>query len=1068
MDAQTGVIATVAGSTAGVGTTGPSGWPANQCITVPCGDGGLATTALLADPVGVFVDQANNLYIAESGYTPAVGGNVNVVRKVDAKTGLISIYAGQYEEGAYAQACGSGLTISCGDGGPATSAVFNGVKAIAGDNAGNIYVADNQLAVVREISAQTGIINTVIGNPNGEGGGSPTNLCSTAPCGDGGTATTALLKSPAAITLDPQGNIYIADSGTSTIREVTGATTILAYGSQALGSTTTQPVTVSNIGSTPVTFSGLTVPTPNYVQQPSGNTDCSASTVLAPAAQCQLDVSFFPTAAGELDASLTIASDAANATSGNNAIALTGTGVSAGGTQSQTITFSLPAGPFYSGQQVPLTGTADSGLSVEYEVTNGSGTILNNGLANPALKIAAAGAVTVTACQFGNSQYAPATPVPGSLTAVQSILTITANVPSVDVNTPLPSYSGSAYYTVSGLVPGDTSSVITGQPAISVVDGSGAVIAPGTPLQAGVYTAVIAQGTLSIPSYYQVKFVNGTLNVTGTNAQTVTLASLPTTLTYSGPSTYTATLSATSVDTTTGKATGLPITYSVTGPATVTSNVLTVSGAGLVSVTATQAGTSYYQSASATQVIQVAKASQTVTAVNFNLAQGVPLPVLSAPSYYTFGAWATGDSQTSISGQPALSIVDTKGLTGNPGAVLAPGVTPPNGSYQVDITAGTLSSANYNFNFVPGVLTINNGTSQTISFPQIPNTVYGAAPITLGASADSQLGISYTVSPPTIASVSGKVLTILGAGTVTVTASQPGNGSYAPAKPVQQSFNVAPAALTVTANDATRLNNTPNPQFTDSITGFVNGDQQGNTVSGSAVLVTSAVTTSPVGQYPITFDTNPQDGQHTTLAAANYVFNYVSGILTVNSGGPVSGYTLSATPQSITVVQGQIAQAQITLIPFNYYQGLVAFTCGNLPANVTCTFSPATLAPDGSNNPITTTLTINTNSAAPVVGQLFLSNGNTLLSAACFYLPGLAGLFVAFNRRRRTGGTGTYRLLVLMVLFAAAMGLVACGGSSASSKSSLAQPSSSTITVTAAPSGSGGAAQSINIAVAVK
>jgi hypothetical protein len=112
---------------------------------------------------------------------------------------------------------------------------------------------------------------------------------------------------------------------------------------------------------------------------------------------------------------------------------------------------------------------------------------------------------------------------------------------------------------------------------------------------------------------------------------------------------------------------------------------------------------------------------------------------------------------------------------------------------------------------------------------------------------------------------------------------------------------------------------------------------------------------------------------------------------------------------------------------------------------------------------------INTNIAVPVAGQLLLSNNNTVLSAACFYLPGsLAGPFVAFNRRRRTGSIGTYRLLVLMVLFAVAMGLVACGGSSASSKSSLAQPGSSTITVTAAPSGSGGAAQSINIAVAVK
>jgi hypothetical protein len=86
--------------------------------------------------------------------------------------------------------------------------------------------------------------------------------------------------------------------------------------------------------------------------------------------------------------------------------------------------------------------------------------------------------------------------------------------------------------------------------------------------------------------------------------------------------------------------------------------------------------------------------------------------------------------------------------------------------------------------------------SQTITFGPLSQVTYGAGPITLLATASSNLPVSFTAAGP--ATVSGSVLTITGAGQVTVTASQAGDTTYAAASPVSQSFTVAQAASAVT------------------------------------------------------------------------------------------------------------------------------------------------------------------------------------------------------------------------------------------------------------------------------
>jgi uncharacterized protein (DUF1800 family)/sugar lactone lactonase YvrE len=87
--------------------------------------------------------------------------------------------------------------------------------------------------------------------------------------------------------------------------------------------------------------------------------------------------------------------------------------------------------------------------------------------------------------------------------------------------------------------------------------------------------------------------------------------------------------------------------------------------------------------------------------------------------------------------------------------------------------------------------------SQTINFPAVPAQTYGAAPIALNATASSGLTVNYAVTSGP-ATVVGNVLTITGAGPVTVQASQAGNTNYAAATPVSQTFTVNQATQTIT------------------------------------------------------------------------------------------------------------------------------------------------------------------------------------------------------------------------------------------------------------------------------
>ena len=172
VNGATGIITTYAG-------TGDAGYS---------GDGNAATSARLAGPGYLFIDQAGDLIFSDKWNS--------VIRKVNKNTGIITTIAG------------SGIAGYSGDNGLAVNAVLNNPEGIFIDKANNIYFTEYYNGTVRRIDGTTGIISTVVGY--GVQGYA----------GDGGPASNAQLRADFAF-VDDNGDIFIADAGNNRIRKVT-------------------------------------------------------------------------------------------------------------------------------------------------------------------------------------------------------------------------------------------------------------------------------------------------------------------------------------------------------------------------------------------------------------------------------------------------------------------------------------------------------------------------------------------------------------------------------------------------------------------------------------------------------------------------------------------------------------------------------------------------------------------------------------------------------------------------------------------------------------------------------
>ncbi|ARS40380.1 hypothetical protein CA265_12220 [Sphingobacteriaceae bacterium GW460-11-11-14-LB5] len=487
---------------------------------------------------------------------------------------------------------------------------------------------------------------------------------------------------------------------------------------------------------------------------------------------------------------------------------------------------------------------ATSGLNATYQSSNTAVATVD---VNGQVSLLGAGTAIITANEAGNANYAAAAPVSFEVQVAQKALTVSAN----DFNK---TYDGIAYtggngVSYNGFANGEDAQVLSG------------IISYGGTSQGAsdVGNYAITPGGLSSANY-NISYIDGKLLISQNTANTLAFN------TQSAGSVVTKTYGDAGIDASAKSSSGLNATYQSSNTAVATVNVngqVSLIGAGTATITANEAGNANYAAAAPVSFqVQVDQKALTVSANDFNKTyDGIAYTGGNGVSYNGF---ANGEDAQVLKG-----IVSYEGTSQGASDV---------GNYA--ITPGGLSSVNYNINYVDGKLLISQNTANTLAFNtqsagSVVTKTYGDAGIDASAKSSSGLNATYQSSNTAVATVdvNGQV-SLIGAGTATITANEAGNANYAAAAPVSFQVQVDQKALTVSANDFNKTYD--GIAYTGgngvSYNGFANGEDA-NVLRGMLSYGGNSQGASVVGNYAIT-----PGG----LSSANYNINYVDGKLLIS------------------------------------------------------------------------------------------------------------------------------------------------------------------------------------------
>lgn len=491
----------------------------------------------------------------------------------------------------------------------------------------------------------------------------------------------------------------------------------------------------------------------------------------------------------------------------------------------QTITFGALAGKAFGDAPFTVSATASSGLPVAFTINSGPATISGN-----TVTITGAGTVVVRAAQGGNASYNAAPVVDQSFLVSPGNQTI--------------SFGALAGRTF-GDAPFSVAATASSGLAVSFSIASGpATISGSTVTITGAGTIVVRASQAGNANYNAAPNVDQNVVVAPAN-QTITFGALAGRTFGDAPFTVSATASS-----------GLAVTFSIfSGPATISGNTVTLTGAGNVVVRASQAGnTNYNAAANVDQTVVVARANQTITfgALPNRTTNDAP-----------FNLTATSSSGLAVSfsivSGPATLAGDTLTITGV-GTVVVRAAQAGNGNYNAAATV------DQSFNVAAG-----GTTPQTITFDPIVAKTFGDAPFNLTATSTSGLPVTLSVvSGP--ATISGNTVTITGAGTAVIRASQLGDSTFMPASNVDRNLVIAQAAQTITFGPLAAKLSTDAP-FTVSATASSGLAVTFSIVSGPATVSGNTITLTGAGGTVVV--RAAQAGNANYTAAANIDQSFV-------------------------------------------------------------------------------------------------------------------------------------------------------------------------------------------------
>ena len=493
-----------------------------------------------------------------------------------------------------------------------------------------------------------------------------------------------------------------------------------------------------------------------------------------------------------------------------------------------TVTAGTPTISFTVGNQTygtapfAVAATSNSTGAFTYSVVSGPATISGS-----TVTLTGVGAVTLLASEAADSNYAAATR--------NATFTVTAGTPTISFTVGNQAY-GTAPFAVSA------TSNSTGAFTYSVVSGP-ATISGSTVTLTGTGTVTL-MASEAADSNYAAATRNATFTVT---------AGTPTISFTVGNQTYgTAPFAVSATSNSTGA-----FTYSVvSGPATISGSTVTLTGVGSVTLMASEAADSNYAAATKNATFTVTAGTPTIAFTVPNQTYG------AAPFAVAATSNSTGAFTYSVVSGPATITGSTVTLTG---------------AGTVVLQASEAADSNYTAATKNATFTVGAG-APTISFT-VPNQTYGAAPFAVAATSNSTGAFTYSVvSGP--ATITGSTVTLTGAGTVVLQASEAADSNYAAATK-NATFTVGLGAPTIAFTVPNQTYGAA--PFAVAATSNSTGTFTYSVVSGPATITGSTVTLTGVGTVTL---------QASEAADSNYAAATKNATFTVTAGAPTISFTV--------------------------------------------------------------------------------------------------------------------------------------------------------------------------------